>query len=659
MSGAFPLLASPGRIGPMELANRIVLLPHGLFFAERGALRPTEAHLRYYQARAAGGVGLVCVESSVVSLDGQQGAPLVLSSDPGCVDGYARIAAAVHSHGARISGQLTHYGNQAAQLVTQAPLIGPSRLPDAAMREPARPMDGADMERVRGDFAAGAANFAAAGFDAVEIKVAHDGLLRQFLSPLCNDRRDDYGGSVQNRMRYPLQIAAAVREAIGPAVALSVRLVLDECLPGGYGLEEGLAFAAAFADSGLVDGICADVGIWASVDRVVAPMPTPEGYAQDAFSAAAEQVGVPIVAFGRIRTPEYAERLLEEGHAYAVGMARELIADPDFAAKALRGERERIRPCTGCNQLCVGNSMKLLPVSCTVNPWVGAGERAPAATTGGRQRVVVVGAGPAGMEAACAAARAGHETILLEREQAVGGRLALAAACGRRDGWGEYVAWAAAEVRRHGVELRIGRRASTDSILALAPDLVVLACGARPAPAPAALDGALSLEEFLLSRRDAESVALLDLGAAGPPLWSAALEAHLRGIETVTVVTPGPLVGADLDGPTFLSLYRQLVVAGVRMITDHVAVSACDGGVEILNVYSGASATVAAETIVVSTTPIPEGAEIEAQLAGVPTVRIGDALAPRDASAAIREGQALAAGISTAQRDRGAPRLPA
>ncbi|MBM3676902.1 MAG: mycofactocin system FadH/OYE family oxidoreductase 2, partial [Actinobacteria bacterium] len=386
----YPHLASPVRVGPCELRNRVALLPHGLFFADPRELVPTDAHVAYYRERARGGAGLVCTESSVVSLDGRQGAPLVLSSDPRCIPGYRRIADAVHAEGARVAGQLTHYGNQAAAAVTKAPLLGPSALPDAALREPARPLDTEGMARIRDDFVAGARNLAEAGFDLVELKVAHDGLLRQFLSPLTNDRADAYGGSFENRVRYPLEVARAVRAEVGGAVALGVRLVLDECLPGGYDLDGGIAMAELLVASGLFDYVNADVGIWASVHMVVPPMSIPEGYGEGAFARAASALDVPVIAFGRIQTPDYAEQVLAEGKAAVVGMARQLIADPHWARKALTGDGSSIRPCTYCNQLCVGNGMKLLPVSCTVNPLVGDGETRPVPPTTGR-RVVVVG----------------------------------------------------------------------------------------------------------------------------------------------------------------------------------------------------------------------------------------------------------------------------
>jgi 2,4-dienoyl-CoA reductase (NADPH2) len=560
-----------------------------------------------------------------------------MASSPSSIAGYCAIAEAVHAEGARVGGQLSHYGNQAASAATREPLVGPSALPDVAVREPALPLDRAGMDRIIENFVAGAQSLAVAGFDAIEVKVAHDGLLRQFLSPLTNDRSDEYGGSIENRMRYVLEVVRAVRAAIGDDIALGIRLVLDECLPGGYDLDDGLAFAQAFEASGDVDYISSDVGIWASVHMVTAPMALPEGYAEEAFSRASAATSLPVIAFGRISRPDYAERLLSEGKAAAIGMARQLIADPEYANKALGGRPETIRPCTACNQLCVGNAMKLLPVSCTVNPWVGFGEDEPGGAQGEVGRVIVAGGGPAGMEAARVAAERGRTVTLLERSDRLGGRLALAAETGGRDGWRSYLDWLEAELARLAVDVRLGVEATRDGLDEA--ELVIVACGSHPGVPALAGEEVIELDDYLLSAPPAERVVLADLGAAGPPLWFAALDAARRGAE-VTIVTPTPVVAGDLDGATFLALYGELSQLGVRFMTDRIVSGVDDGRVAVTNVYSGDSAALDADLVVVSARRVAAGEEFTEGLpAGTDVVVVGDALVPRDAAAAIREGQ--------------------
>ncbi len=443
---AFPMLGSPLSLGPIRIRNRVVQLPHGLYFAERAAQLPTERHVDYYARRAAGGVGLIIMESSVVSDDGRGQHPLTLSSDSAARDGYRAIADAVHREGGRMGCQLTHFGNQAASALTLQPLIGASSLGDPMLREQARAMRAADLERVRQDFVLAANNFIEAGFDAVEVKLADDGLLRQFMSPLTNVRGDSYGGSAENRLRFPLEVLAAVRDRIGDGSALGVRLVLDEHYEGGYGLEEGLAFASLLGASGLVDYISSDVGISAAIHWVIPPMGVAEGYAEDAFARAARTSGVPLIACGQISTPEYAERILREGKAAGIGMARQLLTDPDWALKALSGHPERIRPCSRCNQLCMRNSSTFAVTSCTLNPLAGNGERFEPARKDRIGRVTVVGGGPAGMEAARVLGERGHCVNLIEASDHLGGRIELAARCGGRNGWSPYLRWLEGEL---------------------------------------------------------------------------------------------------------------------------------------------------------------------------------------------------------------------
>lgn len=638
VSPQFPLLSSPVTIGPLRLRNRVILLPHGVAYAEPGEYLPTPRHVEYYGARAQGGAGMVCVETLVVSPDGMCTPPLVLISDPDAVAGCRAIADAVHEAGSLVAGQLSHFGNQADISVTRRPMLGPSNLPDPAVGQQPLALNRAQMDRILEDFVAGARNLRAAGFDCVEIKVGHDGLLRQFLSPLTNDRTDEYGGSVANRLRYPLEVARAVREAIGPDVALAARLTLDERFPGGYGLDEGIGFARELAASGLFGHITPSVGVWASADQIVPPMTTPEGFAEEAFTRAARESGLPVVATGVIRTPEYAERMLSETDVVAIGMARELIADPDWANKVSEGAAASIRPCTGCNQLCMGNIRNRLPVSCTVNPYAGYGERRPGVVADSG-RVVVVGGGPAGMEAARTAAEDGFEVVLLEREERLGGQLALAAETGRRVEWKRYLEWLGGELERLGVEVHLSSSATVEGIRELDPATVVVACGSEPS-IPSLPGEFTTVDEFLAAPAFEGRVALTQMGLAGFPLWTAALEASLRGAAAVALVTPAPSVAWDIENTTFLDLFRDLSRRGVAFYPDHTVTARGDATLRVSNIYTEVDTELAADVVVASTPRRSRGSELVEALgveAGVQV--IGDALLPRDLAAAVREGQ--------------------
>lgn len=379
-------------------------------------------------------------------------------------------------------------------------------------------------------------------------------------------------------------------------------------------------------------------------------MSVPEGYAIPSVRAAASVCAVPVVGFGAIRSAAMAERLVADGTVAAVGMARQHLAEPEFTRKVLSGQAARVRPCTACNQQCVGNSMKSLPVSCTVNPLVGAGElRRPGHITGVGQRVVVVGAGPAGMEAARLLAEDGHHVTLFERDVVLGGQLAVAARTGGRSGWRPYLDWLTGELGHATVDVRLATTADPQTVAACDPDVVVFASGSEPGPLPA--EGMVTLDEYLAGDFGGSSrVVLADLGVAGPALWSAAIEAWDRGAASVAIVTPVPVVGGDLDGATFLGLYPELVRRGTTMLTDHVAVSFERNSLRVGNVYVGTESVLPADIVVGSVPRRPAGTILRhAITAAVPARHIalvGDAVVPRDVAAAVRDAYQFVAGLA-------------
>jgi 2,4-dienoyl-CoA reductase-like NADH-dependent reductase (Old Yellow Enzyme family) len=645
----FAHLRSPIALGPMQLKNRIAMLPHGLMYAIRPELRPNARHLAYYEARARGGAALICLETSVVARDALSFHSLVVSGDPGCVPGYTAIADAVHEHGAKISGQLCHYGNEVSQAHTRRPPVGPSTLGDPVLREPCVALDAAAMGRIIEEHVGAARNFADAGFDAIEVKVAHDGLMRQFLSPLTNQRHDEYGGSIENRMRFPLEIYRAIREEVGPEIALSVRLDIDEVLAGGWDLADGIEFTRLFEESGVVDYISTDEGIAGSIQHVIAPMAFPQGYAMDKVAAVRATTSLPIIAFGRIVDPELAESILREGKADVVGFARQMLADPEYANKVLAGEPERIRPCTACNQLCFGHGERDRNVTCVVNPHAGYGEyRVRSARSG--ERIVVVGAGPAGLEAARTCAEDGGDVVLLEARPGLGGQLALSRSTGGRTGWQPYLDWLEREVTRLGVEVRCGVVADAAAVLDLDPATVVLATGSVPGPASIDGIGYVDIDRYVASSLTADRVAVVDLGAAGPAFWFAALEAARRGAREVTLVTPLAMVGSDLDTATRITLRRDMAPHPFRILVDHDVTGAVGRELVVESVFGGGQTRVAVDLVVASTVRRSSGSELLAALsdAGLAPVVIGDALAPRDVAAAVREGHGIGVRLGAA-----------
>ena len=643
MSSAFPRLLEPFRLRGVELRNRIVFLPHVTFYAERQ--RPSAQHRYYFEERARGGAGLIVTESQYVHPTGGHGKCVDASSREGML-GWGETIAAVRSHGACIFAQLTHHGVEAFTPDTLLPQWAPSAVASPVVREVPKAMTVAEIGEAQRAYRHAAANAVAAGFEGVELKVGHDGLLRAFLSPYFNRREDEYGhGTPEDRLRFVLETLAGVREEIGD-LPLGIRFCLDERFPGGYGLDEGVAIAAEIAATGLVDYLSADMGTWMSVDAQVPPMSMPEGYADEATAAARRATGLPTVAFGRIVAPGHAENLLATGAADLIGMARQLLADPEWVLKVAEGRAEDIRSCVHCNQECVGRLVRELPISCVHNPAAGREQRlgvttlvpAPAAKT-----VVVVGGGPAGMKAAEVAALRGHRVVLFERSATLGGQVRHAASAPGHEEWGEIALHLAGRIERLGVDVRRGVEAGAEEVRAEQPDEVVVATGALPGPWPFSVAGeATVLDELQALAGPAPSgqaVVVFDLGVRGEA--TAVVEALVSRENAVTWVAPTPFVGMELDPATLPRLLVRLARHGVRRVPESLVVALEGTSVRLVNVFDQTSAVVEGiDSVVVVGNKVSVDGLVRELEGTVPAVRAaGDCVAPRHVAIAIYEGE--------------------
>ncbi len=323
----------------------------------------------------------------------------------------------------------------------------------------------------------------AAGVDGIEVKIAHDGLLRSFASPFFNQRTDAYGGSFEKRMRFPLEVLGSIREAVGPDVPIGIRLCLDEYTPFGYHLDYGLRMAERFEKSELVDYFNCDAGTFSSFWMEIPPAAIEQGYFRPLNRALKKASSLPVVAFGRIKDPEMAERMLELGEADLIGMARPLIADSDIPSKLAEGRADEIRACIGCNDACIHQVMQVKPIRCIQNPAAGQeliySERLLTRTTEPKS-IVVVGGGVAGLKVAEIAARRGHRVTLIERSGELGGQIRLAARQPLHQEIGEVVAYLEPAVERLGVEIWRNAEADVQGLLDLEPDVIIVATGSQP-----------------------------------------------------------------------------------------------------------------------------------------------------------------------------------
>ncbi|MGE3356785.1 MAG: mycofactocin system FadH/OYE family oxidoreductase 2, partial [Acidimicrobiia bacterium] len=559
------LLWTPLALGPVTVRNRIVFSAHLTNYASGGL--PTEQHAAYYAARAEGGAGLIITEEHSTHRTDWPYEKLIHGFHRAVIPGYRRITDAVHRHGVPIFAQLNHNGGQASSMYSRLPVWAPSPVADPLFREVPKAVTAAELDEVVAGYARVAEHCAEGGFDGIELQCSHSSIVRGFLSPATNRRTDEYGGSLENRARLLLRIVAAVRAAIGPALALGVRLCGDELIEGGTTIEEAVEVARLVEASGQVDYINTSIGVaTASLYLIEASMHVPPGYALFIPSAIRAAVELPVVGVGRFKDPLQAERALADGHCDLVGVVRGQIADAEFAAKARAGAAEEIRLCLSCNQECVGRMGLNRWLGCIENPatgreaerWAGAGAgtrvgvgagrvRAALPAPGRRRRVLVVGAGPAGLQAAIAAARRGHAVTVWERQQEAGGQVRVAAMVPNRAEFGDLVRNQLIECRRHRVELQLGMEADVDAVRAFGADRVVVATGSAPARPWWVPDGApvADVREVLEGAcAPAGSVLVVDELGFHQATSVAELLAD-RGC-AVEVVTNGMVVGQDL-----------------------------------------------------------------------------------------------------------------
>jgi 2,4-dienoyl-CoA reductase-like NADH-dependent reductase (Old Yellow Enzyme family) len=634
---------TPGRIGRLALRNRFVLTGHGTAMVSRG--RATDQLIAYYAERAKGGVALIMLGTQQVHPTSPGLGHLIEGYDDSVIPELRAIADAIHAHGGRVFGYIGHFGAQAA--TRPHPPWSASAIYDETRGEVSHSMTEAEMEEIAEAHATAAARNIEAGLDGIEVHGGHGLLLQQFLSPLTNWRTDAWGGSLENRLRFPIAVIRAVRGRIGPDVPLGMRLSGDETVVGGLTVEDMHVIVPRLVAAAALDY----VDISAGNDRhAVSNMlhHPPMGLPRRPYAAVAKAiratVAVPVIHGTRIADVETAEALLADGEADFVGMCRALIADPHLPNKARDGRLGEIVPCVACEQACIGHLEKGRAISCVGNPRTSRETRWSAVTAAPlRRRILVVGAGPAGLEAGATAAERGHEVLVLEREAEPGGLLRLAALAPGRAEWGALIRHKVDRLEALGVTLRCGEEATVERVLDWRPDLVIAATGTRAGrpdlPGVAAQNVLLHRGVFAGAQTEG-TVLVVDMNHHQEGVSTALLLAE-RGC-AVSVATRGARAGHQLETPNFTRAQQLLAERGIGTITDFAL--ACIEGGQVIghNVFTGAARRLGPYGTIVLVTPgEPDGKLTQALDGRVPIHRIGDCLALRDVEAAILDGHEL------------------
>jgi 2,4-dienoyl-CoA reductase-like NADH-dependent reductase (Old Yellow Enzyme family) len=483
--GSYPHLFTEGQVGSMTTRNRLVMSSMCDNMSGRQG-EVTDQKVEYFRRKAQGGVGWINLGYSYVTPRGR-GCTYYQSGiyDDALIPGMRRLTEAVHSEGARMGCQIAHAGRQTTHhYIDGMQAEAPSPVAEPLLGETPLELSVERIAEIVEEFAAAARRAKEAGFDAVEFHAAHGYLHHAFVSLLSNNRDDAYGGSLENRLRFPRETVRAVRSAVGDDFPVGYRLSGSEFLEGGITIEESLATVAMLEEEG-ADYVHVSGGTYEAVHMTVAPQWVGPGQLEEQAAAIKRQTSLPVLSVGRYNSPELAERVIADGNADFIVMGRALLADPDLPLKAFEERPADIRPCVACAQGCIDRWFSALDITCVANPDTGR-ELLPGwgANVSGSsaKRVLVVGGGPAGLEAARVASELGHETTLWEREQELGGQLALAALPSNGGDWGAFVEWLLRQNAKHGVSVETGREASADDVAGFGADEVILATGARPWP---------------------------------------------------------------------------------------------------------------------------------------------------------------------------------
>ncbi|MEM9254261.1 MAG: FAD-dependent oxidoreductase [Pseudomonadota bacterium] len=475
---SFPTLLSPLKIGKMQLRNRVAMSPMTTNYGsdEQGI---TDRLLAYLEARAEGGVGLIGVEVCSVDLQHRYQPQSLSLAEDRFIDEHARLVERMHAHGAMVQPQITHPGPESlSTFYEQLAPVGPSVLMNPTHQQACRQLAARELPAIIEQYVAAAERAQRAGYDGMELHAAHAYmLLGSFLSPLRNNRDDDYGGKkLEPRARLLVETLSAVRAAVGDDFPITVSLSGYERYPAGRDLNETQQLApmlvAAGASAFRVSGGITDK----LVTSMIMSSDFSDGLNVSVAEAIRQVVDVPVMVVGRIHTPEHAERILVQGRADLIGIGRPLLADPDWVNKARLAKSSRIRRCISC-ETCIDSMQRSLQTACAINAASGREREFPLTVSPAPKRVVVVGAGAAGMEAARVAALRGHRVTLLDRQRRLGGSLLMAATVHADNQ--HFLDWLCLEIRSLGVDIRLGQEVNQQVISGLQPDAILVATGAQ------------------------------------------------------------------------------------------------------------------------------------------------------------------------------------
>jgi len=592
-------LFTPFKIGSMEVKNRIVFSPIGINASNSdGTISNDE--IDYYEERARGGVGLIIMGAQFISQDISQGPISGILEHKYVIPKLTTLCETVQRYGAKIAAQLCcGTGRDALPNEYGEPPMSASPIPAAYNRKVnCRPMSHDDIKEIIKKFACSAKIVKNAGFDAIEIHGHAGDLIDQFMSPIWNKREDEYGGTDEKCARFPMEIVRSVRNAVGPDMPILFRISLDHCFEGGRTIEDSVHLIKLLEEAG-VDAIDIDAGSSEAIEYVFPPSYLGDACMEYLCEPTRRAVNLPILNSGN-HTPETAVRLIESGNADFIMFGRPLIADPEMPNKLMNGNREDVKPCIRCNEGCIGRiAVRFTKLSCSVNPQACNEKRFEIKSTKTPQNVVVIGAGPAGLEAARVAAIEGHKVTLFEKEKVIGGQIAAVSTPAFKSQLRRLIDWYGVQLKKLNVKIQLNTEVSAaDDILAKC-DKIIVGTGAVPArPQIPGIDSSNVIDLIEAHKNKellkGENVVICGGGLSG---CDSALELATEDGKKVTIIEMSDAVAKDALFANAASLTPMIYKAGVKIYTNS-KVTAIDSQGVYIEKCNGTSEFIKADSVV-------------------------------------------------------------
>lgn len=639
MNNPYAKLFEPMKIGKMHLKNRLVMSPMGTFTPMQDGTESEEG-IAYYEERARGGMGMIIIGAMFINEQLAQGSPTIAFNNIRAIPKTSVLVERVHRWGAKICAQLSPgTGRNSVPAPDGRQLLSSSENPEFYNPDKlCRPMTTEEIKDCMNDWQTAAAFAKSAGFDAIEIH-AHAGyLIDQFISSIWNHRTDEYGGSFENRMRFPKEIIDTVRAVVGPDMPILFRIAIQHLFPGGRSQEEGLQIIQYLEKCG-VDAFDIDVGSYENMDYIFPTSYVGEACMDFVCEGARKVVGVPLLNAGN-HSPETALRLIDSGNCDFVMFGRQAIADPEFPQKLMENRREDMRPCLICNEECIGRIFgRTTQLSCAVNPRTGFEHYMNVTKAETAQTILVIGAGPGGLEAARTAAMQGHKVTIYEKEDHLGGVFRKIATGSFKKRLRALIAWYEVQLNKLGVDIRLATEIAIDDPLLEQVDKIFVATGSKAIVPPIpGIDGPNVVPVVDAHRNGVQGqrIAICGGGLSG---CDTALELAMDQGKTVTVIEMLDACARDVMPINQISLMRMLAENHVQLLTGSKVTGIGSEGVTIAK-KDGTTETIAVDTVITAFGQVPAEGFPDAVRAkyNCKTTVIGDAERVSKVGAAIRSG---------------------